>query len=249
MTKPPSVDGSMHFCAGQEAVPLGAMAALGPDDQVATYRGHGWAIASGLDERSVFAEICQRAEGINGGRAGSAYMMGPGTRFVGENSIVGAGTTIACGIAMANVVQKNGRVVAVTIGDGALNQGGTHEAFAFAAARSLPVIFVVENNAWSEMTATTDMFRVERLAQRAAGYGFPSATIDGTDPVAVRDSVSLAAERPARGDGPSLLEFRVPRLWGHYNRDVEHYRHKVTEPRPSSATRSWCSGSGWSRPA
>ena len=228
MTSPPSVDGSMHFCAGQEAVPLGALAALGEQDQVvATYRGHGWAIASGLDERKVFAEICQRAEGINGGRAGSAYMMGPGTRFVGENSIVGAGTTIACGIAMANLAQKNGRVVVVTIGDGALNQGSTHEALAFAAARLLPVIFVVENNAWSEMTATADMFRVKRLAQRATGYGFPSATVDGTDPIGVRDSIAQAADRARKGEGPSLLEFRVPRLWGHYNRDIEHYRKKA----------------------
>jgi len=234
MTKPPSVDGSMHFCAGQEAVPLGALAALREDDQVvATYRGHGWAIASGLEERKVFAEICQRAEGVNGGRAGSAYMMGPGTRFVGENSIVGAGTTIACGIAMANLVQKNNRVVIVTIGDGALNQGGTHEALAFAAARSLPVIFVVENNAWSEMTATTDMFKVDRLAQRASGYGIPSATVDGVDPMAVRDSIAMAADRARKGEGPSLLEFRVPRLWGHYNRDIEHYRKKADQEEAS----------------
>lgn len=225
---PPRVMGSMHFCAGQEAVPLGAISALNEDDQViATYRGHGWALASGLLPRAVMAEICHRAEGINGGRGGSAYLMAPHTRFIGENSIVGAGTTIACGVAMANVAQKNGRVVIVTIGDGAMNQGAVHEAMAFAAVRKLPVIFVVENNGWSELTATSDMFLVDRLAQRANGYGIPSGTIAGNDPLIVRDSIALAAARARKGEGPSLLECRVPRLWGHYNRDIEHYRSKA----------------------
>lgn len=227
-TNPPRVMGSMHFCAGQEAVPLGAVAGLREDDQIiATYRGHGWALAAGLDAHSVMAEICQKAEGLNGGRAGSPYFMAPETRFIGENSIVGAGTTMACGIALANLAQGNGRVVVVSIGDGAMNQGAVHEAFALAAAKKLPVIFVVENNGWSELTATSDMFLVERLAQRANGYGMPSATINGTDPMTVRDSVALAAARARSGEGPSLLECRVPRLWGHYNRDIEHYRSKA----------------------
>jgi 2-oxoisovalerate dehydrogenase E1 component len=226
-TNPPQIAGSMHLCAGQEAVPLGALAALHADDQViATYRGHGWALAAGLDPRAVFAEICQRQSGINGGRAGSAYLMAPDTRFIGENSIVGAGTTMACGVAMANIAQKNNRIVVVTIGDGAMNQGSVHEAMAFAAVRNLPVIFVVENNGWSELTATSDMFRIGRLAQRAAAYGIPGATISGTDPIGVRDSFALAAQHAREGKGPSLLECRVPRLWGHYNRDMEHYRSK-----------------------
>lgn len=225
---PPRVPGSMHFCAGQEAVPLGAVAGLRDDDQlIATYRGHGWAIASGLEARGVMAELCQKAEGINGGRGGSAYMMAPHTRFLGENSIVGAGTTIACGAALANLSQKNGRVVTVTVGDGAMNQGAVHEAMAFAAAFKLPVIFVVENNGWAELTPTAKMITVDRVAKRGHGYGIPSATIDGTDPIAVRDSIALAAEHSRSGNGPTLLEFRVPRIWGHYNRDIEHYRSKA----------------------
>lgn len=225
---PPVVPGSMHFCAGQEAVPLGAMAGLNGEDQIiATYRGHGWALASGLSPESVMAELCHREGGINQGRGGSPYFMAPSTRFIGENSIVGAGTTIACGIAVSNQLKKNNNVVVVTVGDGAMNQGSVHEAMAFAAARSLPVIFVVENNGWSELTATSDMFKVARIAQRASGYGMPSATIDGSDPFAVRDTVAVAAERAREGKGPSLLEFRVPRLWGHYNKDIEHYRKKA----------------------
>jgi len=227
-TNPPRVPGSMHFCAGQEAVPLGAAAGLRPDDQmIATYRGHGWALASGLDAHAVMAEICQKADGINGGRGGSAYMMAPETRFIGENSIVGAGTTMACGIAMGNVAAKNGRVVVVSIGDGATNQGAVHEALVFAAARDLPVIFAVENNGWAELTPGASMIKVDRLAKRAAGYGMPGATVAGNDPVAVRDSIAQAADHCRAGKGPALLEFRVPRLWGHYNRDIEHYRPKA----------------------
>lgn len=226
-SNPLVVQGSVHLCAGQETVPLGALAALRDDDQIlATYRGHGWAIASGMDPYAVMAEICQKAGGLNGGRGGSAYMMAPHTRFIGENSIVGAGTTIACGVAMANVFAANGRVVVVTIGDGAMNQGSVHEAMAFAAVRKLPVIFVVENNGWSELTATSDMFLIDRLAQRAKGYGIPAATINGTDPKIVRDSFAMAAARARAGEGPSLLECQVPRLWGHYSRDMEHYRSK-----------------------
>jgi 2-oxoisovalerate dehydrogenase E1 component len=226
-SNPLVVQGSVHLCAGQETVPLGAMAALRDDDQIlATYRGHGWAIASGMDPFAVMAEICQKAAGINGGRGGSAYLMAPHTRFIGENSIVGAGTTIACGVAMANVLAANGRVVVVTIGDGAMNQGSVHEAMAFAAVRKLPVIFVVENNGWSELTATSDMFLIDRLAQRAKGYGIPAATINGTDPKIVRESFAMSAARARAGDGPSLLECQVPRLWGHYSRDMEHYRSK-----------------------
>ena len=103
-TFPPEVIGSAHLCAGQEAVPVGALAGLAEADQIiATYRGHGWALASGLSLTEVFGEICQRSIGVNGGRGGSAYMMAPERRFIGENSIVGAGVPVACGVAMANV--------------------------------------------------------------------------------------------------------------------------------------------------
>src|ERR1700722_10476014 len=128
LTVPPVVIGSAHLCAGQEAVPVGTIAALRDADQIiATYRGHGWALASGLSLTEVLGEICQRSIGVNGGRGGSAYMMAPERRFIGENSIVGAGVPIACGVAMANVASRNGSVVAVSIGDGAFNQGSTHE--------------------------------------------------------------------------------------------------------------------------
>lgn len=231
---PPRFLGSAHFCAGQEAVPVGTIAGLESADQiVATYRGHGWAVASGLSLEEVFGEICQRSIGVNGGRGGSAYMMAPWTRFIGENSIVGAGLPIACGVAQANKLKRNNQIVAVSLGDGAFNQGATHEGLAFAAARSLPVLVICENNGWAEMTPTSETLKVSRIAQRASGYGIPGVTIDGTDSLAVRETVRQAAQRAREGQGPVLIECKVPRLWGHYNRDIEHYRPK--EDRQSAA--------------
>ncbi|MCM0018698.1 MAG: thiamine pyrophosphate-dependent enzyme [Tagaea sp.] len=232
----PLIAGSVHLCAGQEAVPVGAMAALRKGDKsVATYRGHGWAIEADLDLDAIFAELCHRATGVNGGRAGSAMIAAPWSGFIGENSIVGAGGPIACGAALASLVAGDGGVAIVSFGDGATNQGALHEAFAFAAAKNLPVIFVCENNGWSELTPTSAMVRIPRLAQRAAGYPMPGATIDGTDPIAVRDTIALAAARARVGEGPSFVEARVPRLWGHYNRDLEHYRPK--DDREAAAAR------------
>lgn len=226
--KPPVAAGSMHLCAGQEAIPVGALAALRQTDQIiATYRGHGWALESGIEESALLAEICHRDSGLNGGRAGSAYLMAPNRRFIGENSIVGAGGPLAAGVALAAVHARDGNVVLVSFGDGAMSQGALHESMVFAAARDLPVIFLCENNGWSEMTSTSSLLKIGNLARRANGYGFPGATIDGTDPQAVHDTIALASERARQGDGPSLIECRAPRLWGHYNNDIEHYRSKA----------------------
>lgn len=229
-SKPPLIAGSIHLCAGQEAIPVGARAALNDDDAVVcTYRGHGWALEFGITPRELMAEICHREDGINGGRAGSALVMAPERGFIGENSIVGAGAPIANGVALAFVGAGKGQVVLVSFGDGAMSQGALHEAMVFAAARSLPVIFVCENNGWSEMTPTDRIARVDRLAMRARGYGIPGATIDGDDPARVRDTIALAAERARNGGGPQFIECKTHRLWGHYNRDIEHYRPKADQ--------------------
>ena len=222
---PPKIAGSLHFCAGQEAIPVGAAAALEPRDRVvATYRGHGWALETRVTAAELLAEVCHRATGINGGRAGSAYVMAPDRGFIGENSIVGAGAPIACGVAMALEKAGQGGVALVSFGDGATSQGALHEAIVFAVSRRLPVIFLCEANGWSEMTPTREIVRTERLAKRAGGYGIPAATIDGGDPIAVRDSLRLAVAAARNGEGPAFLECRTVRLWGHYNRDIEHYR-------------------------
>ncbi len=225
---PPGIAGSIHLCAGQEAIPVGAMAALQPgtDKVVSTYRGHGWALTGKLDAGEVFAEVSHRRTGINGGRAGSALITAPWDGFIGENSIVGAGGPIACGVALAASLRGSGAVALVSFGDGATSQGALHESLVFAAAYGLPVIFLCENNAWSEMTASAEIIKVDRLAKRAGGYGMAGVTIDGADPIAVRDTIAQAAEQARSGKGPSFVECKVSRLWGHYNRDIEHYRPK-----------------------
>ncbi len=235
-SNPPVIVGSVHLCAGQEAVPVGTMAALLPHDSVvATYRGHGWALTGKLGLEEVFAEVCHRANGVNGGRAGSAMITAPWAGFVGENSIVGAGGPIACGVALAARIRKSGAVAIVSFGEGATSQGALHESLVFAAAFDLPVLFVCENNGWSELTDSSQMIKVDRLAKRANGYGIAGVTIDGTDPIAVRDTIKQAADRARSGRGPSFVECKVPRLWGHYNRDIEHYRPK--EDRAAAAAR------------
>jgi 2-oxoisovalerate dehydrogenase E1 component len=217
--------GSTHLCAGQEAVPVGALAALGPGDRVvATYRGHGWAIACGVPLERLMAEICQRATGVNGGRGGSAHLMAPEFGLLGENSIVGAGMPIGAGAALAAQVAEADRVVAVSIGDGATSQGATHEALVLAAYRKLPLIVVCENNGWSELTPIDRIVPAGDLSGRAAGLGIPGASVDGNDPVAVRDAVAEAAARARAGEGPTFIEARCHRLWAHYNADAEHYR-------------------------
>ncbi|WUI02673.1 thiamine pyrophosphate-dependent enzyme [Spirillospora sp. NBC_00431] len=219
------VAGSIHLCTGQEAIPVGAMSALRPGDRVlSTYRGHGWALACGADPAAVMAEIAQRADGTNGGRAGSPLLSAPDQGFLGENSIVGAGVPIATGVAMAAALQDSGRVALVSIGDGAMNQGATAEGLVFAAARNLPVIFVCENNGWSEMTPIAAVSRTVDFAGRARALGVHAEVVDGGDPERVADAVRRAAERCRAGDGPVFLECETVRLGGHYNKDVEHYR-------------------------
>jgi 2-oxoisovalerate dehydrogenase E1 component len=220
--------GSIHLCAGQEAIPVGALAALDPDDRVvATYRGHGWAIACGVPLPALMAEICQRATGVNGGRGGSAHLMAPEHGLLGENSIVGAGVPIAAGAALAAQVAGSSRVVAVSIGEGATSQGAVHEALVFAAYRRLPLVVVCENNGWSEMTPIDRIVPVADLTARAPGLGIAGATVDGNDPTAVRDAIADAAERGRAGEGPAFIEARCHRLWAHYNADAEHYRPKA----------------------
>ena len=217
--------GSIHLCAGQEAIPVGVVSLLQRDEPVvATYRGHGWAIACGVPLPQLLAEICHRATGVNGGRGGSPYLSSPEHGLVGENSIVGAGLPIAAGVALASKAADRRKAVVVSIGDGATSQGATHEALVFAAAKRVPLVVVCENNGWSEMTAIRDIVPIENLSERAAGYGIDGVTVDGSDPEAVRSAVQTALLHARAGDGPTFIECKAPRLWGHYNADIEHYR-------------------------
>jgi pyruvate dehydrogenase E1 component alpha subunit len=216
---------SLHLCIGQELIATASRAALADGDVVfATYRGHHWGLACGIPLTELFAEFMGRQDGINGGRAGAGFFTAPAYGFMGENGIVGAGAPIATGAALASRFDDSGRVSLVAFGDGALNQGAVHEAMSFAAILDLGVVFLCENNGYAEYTPTGAMFRIERLSERAAAYGFPGETVDGVDPSAIHDAVKRAAQRARDGHGPTLLEVRTRRLEGHHTHDVEHYR-------------------------
>ena len=193
---------------------------------VSTYRGHGWVLESGVPMESVMAEVCHRATGINGGRAGSAMIMAPEYGFIGENSIVGAGVPIAGGVAMALKKQAKDSVVVVSIGDGAMSQGGLHEGMVFAAAEQLPLIIICENNGWSELTRTSKLLQIKSMTERATGCGMNNVIVDGSDPLAVAQAVAEAAKSARAGGGPTFIECDVARLGGHYNGDIQHYRPK-----------------------
>jgi pyruvate dehydrogenase E1 component alpha subunit len=217
--------GSIHLGIGQEAVAVGTAELIGPDDALfATYRGHSWALACGVPPAALFGEVLGRATGTNGGRGGSAHLSAPTHRFFGENSIVGAGAPIAVGAALAGRFDGSGRVAITVFGDGAMNQGAVHEAMNFAAAMNLPVVFVCENNTWSELTPIDEMVRDPLLHRRAAAYGIPGERIDGNDPAIVRDRLGAAVRRAREGGGPTLVEAMTARLVGHYIGDAEQYR-------------------------
>lgn len=219
------VIGSVHLCIGQEAIPVGARAALEERDALfSTYRGHGWALACGVPAEALFGELLGKRTGVNGGRGGSAYFSAPSHGFYGENSIVGGGAPIAAGAALAARYDGSGAVALTAFGEGAMNQGSVHEALNFAAAYDLAVIFVVENNGYSELTPTKAMVRDDELWKRAAAYGIPGVRVDGNDPGAVREAVAEAAARARAGEGPTLVEAMTERLVGHYIGDGEAYR-------------------------
>jgi TPP-dependent pyruvate/acetoin dehydrogenase alpha subunit len=218
------VSGSTHLCIGQEAIPVGACAALRDDDPViATYRGHGWALAHGVPPEDLFAEVLGRASRLNGGRAGSAYLSAPAHHFYGENSIVGAGVPVALGLGMACRRAGDGRLPLVSIGDGAMNQGNVHEALNMASVLHVPLIVVVENNGYAEMTPS-DLLTAAPAARRAAAYAMAGLEVDGNDPAAVHETIALARRTALETSAPVLVEAFTHRLAGHYSGDAQAYR-------------------------
>jgi TPP-dependent pyruvate/acetoin dehydrogenase alpha subunit len=221
------IQGSMHLCNGQEAIPVGSCSVLEEQDALmVTYRGHGWAIARGIPLRDLFAEIMGRDSGLCGGRGGSAYFSSADHGFLGENSIVGAGVPIAAGAALAAQFDSSGAIALVSIGEGAMNQGAVHEALNFAAVYRLPLVIVVENNLYSELTPIAAMIATETLAERGPAYGIPAVRVDGNEVDEVEQAVRLAADRAREGGGPGVIEAMTERLVGHYDLDPQHYRPK-----------------------
>lgn len=217
------VHGTTHLAAGQEAVPVGVSLALEPDDYVSgTYRGHGHALAKGTDAEALAAEMLGRASGVCGGRAGSMNVVDAEHGLVGCFGIVGGSMAAATGAALSARVQ--GRVSVAFFGDGTSNQGYFHECLNFASVFELPAVFVCENNLYSEFTPMSQVTAGGEVASRADAYAIPHETVDGNDLIAVWKAATTAVERARKGDGPSFLECRTYRHYGHSKSDPAKYR-------------------------
>lgn len=217
--------GPIHRCDGQEAVGVGATAALEPEDVVtSTHRGHAHYVGKGVPLGPLVAEILGRASGLCGGRAGHMLVADADAGLLGGCGIVGGMLPVAVGQALAFQVRGEPRVACAFLGDGAAQIGAAHEAMNLAGLWRLPVIFVVERNGYGLTVPTAAQSAVPELAVRAAGYGMPGATVDGNDVRAVFAAVAEAAARARRGDGPSLIEARTYRLEGFSTSDLGGYQ-------------------------
>jgi acetoin:2,6-dichlorophenolindophenol oxidoreductase subunit alpha len=219
------VHGTTHLYAGQEAVAVGVCMALTPDDYVAgTYRGHGHALAKGTRPEPLIAEMLGRATGVCGGRAGSMNVIDLEHGLVGCYGIVGGSIAAALGASLS--ARRQGRVAVCFFGDGATNQAYFHECMNMAAIQKLPVIFVCENNLYAEFTPMAETTAGADIAARAKAYAMPSAVIDGNDLWAVQAAASEAVRRARAGEGPTLLECKTYRHYGHSKSDPAPYRTK-----------------------
>jgi acetoin:2,6-dichlorophenolindophenol oxidoreductase subunit alpha len=217
------VHGTTHLYAGQEAVAVGVCMALSPDDYVAgTYRGHGHALAKGTDPAPLIAEMLGRATGVCGGRAGSMNVVDLQHGLIGCYGIVGGSIAAALGAGLS--AKRQGRVAVCFFGDGATNQAYFHECMNMAAIQRLPVVFVCENNLYAEFTPLAQATAGADIAARAAAYGTPAAVVDGNDLWAMRAAATGAVQRARAGDGPTLLECKTYRHYGHSKGDPAPYR-------------------------
>jgi len=221
------VRGSTHTYTGEEAIAVGACAALRDDDLItSTHRGHGHCLAKGGDPKAMMAELLGRATGYCRGKGGSMHIADIELGILGANGIVGGGIGIATGAAYTSIYRGIDRVVVCFFGDGAINQGIFYEAANMAALWKLPVIYLCEENQYAEFSPSRPMMSVEDLTIRAAAFGMPGVAVDGNDVLAVYQMVSQAVARARRGEGPSLIIARTYRLEGHTVGDPLTYRPK-----------------------
>ncbi|MFJ4535130.1 thiamine pyrophosphate-dependent dehydrogenase E1 component subunit alpha [Streptomyces tibetensis] len=220
------VKGTTHLAAGQEAIAVGASAALRPDDYVfATYRGHHHALARGATPEECLAELMSRATGLCRAKGGSMHLTKAATGMLGSYAIVGAHLPMAVGAAWSARLRGTEQLAVAFFGDGATNIGAFHESLNLAAVWKLPVLFVCENNLYMEYTPIADVTAVPRpAADRAPAHGIPGEVVDGNDVVAVEEAVGRLARRARAGDGPAVLEAETYRHFGHSRADPAAYR-------------------------
>jgi len=221
------IRGFLHLYIGEEAVGVGVMQALTPDDAVvATYREHGQALARGLPAASLMAEMFGKADGCSRGHGGSMHFFDVSRRFYGGNAIVGGGLPIAVGLALADRLLGRTRVTACFFGDGAVAEGEFHESLNLAALWQLPVLFACENNQYAMGTSILQELAQPDIHLRAESYGIPAEAVDGMDVIAVEAAARRAAEAVRSGTGPHFLELRTYRFRAHSMADPDLYRTK-----------------------
>lgn len=219
------IEGTTHLCQGQEAVSVGALAALTELDYVTTtYRGHGHALARGMTPMAAFGELMGRRSGCCHGVGGSMHLTDFSKGLIGSFAIVGAGLPIAVGAAMAAKISGEPRVSLSFCGDGATNIGTFHESLNIAAVWKAPVVFIVENNLYAEYTPLRESTAVEDLSVRAKAHDIPGVSVDGQDIEAVFETTTKAVKRARRGEGPTLIEAKTYRYRGHSRTDPAKYR-------------------------
>lgn len=221
------IRGFLHLYIGEEAVAVGALRALSPEDNVvATYREHGHALVRGMAMKAIMAEMFGKQEGCSRGRGGSMHLFDRATRFFGGNAIVGSGIPMALGIALADKINAVPRTTACFFGDGAVAEGAFHESMNLAALWQLPVLFLCENNFYAMGTALNRAQSQTDLCVKAASYRMPAVKADGMDVVAVHEAAKLAVAHVRAGAGPYFLELQTYRFRAHSMFDPDLYREK-----------------------
>ena len=236
------IGGFLHLYIGQEAVGVGAMSVMRPDDYlIAYYRDHGYALARGADPRLLLAELCGKFTGISRGKGGSMHFYDVPRGNFGGDGIVGGHLPLAAGIGYGIRLRNTDQVCLCFFGDGAVNEGAFHEALNVSALWDLPVVYIIENNRYGMGTSIDRASSVKDLYQRASAYGIPRREINGMDLLAVRNAVTEAIERARKDKRPTLLEAETYRYRGHSMSDPGKYRTKeeVEEMMKSDPSLLW----------
>jgi pyruvate dehydrogenase E1 component alpha subunit len=224
------IGGFCHLYIGQEAVAVGAISTLNPDDYIlASYREHGHALARGVDPGEIMAELCGKQSGVSKGKGGSMHLFDRRHNFLGGHAIVGGQIPLATGVAFTSKYLKQPRVTLCFFGEAAVNIGSFHESLNLAALWKLPVVFICENNRFGMGTPVERASSLYDLAQKACAYNMARSCVDGMDVLAVRDVVGEAVERARQQSAPTLIEARTYRFMGHSMSDPVHghYRTKA----------------------
>jgi len=232
------IRGTTHSYIGEEAIAVGACAALNGDDYItSTHRGHGHCLAKGGDPGRMMAELLGKATGYCKGKGGSMHIADLDLGILGANGIVGGGIAIATGAAFSADLRGSGQVALCFFGDGASNQGILMEAANMAALWKLPVIYLCEENQYAEFSPCRPFIAIDRIEAKAQAFGLAGATVDGNDLLAVYEAVGIAAEQARAGGGPTLLVARTYRIEGHTVGDPLTYRPKGEVDEWKSAAR------------